>query len=89
MLSQLLNQADKLFRNPNKENDENACTINFSLERFARGWSFHVVGAWAKWLNVGFKYDFGLYKYPEGAVKAFLDYVKENGIDVRALMEKR
>lgn len=81
-LKELLNKADRLF--PSTEKPE-LSPYNYTLGRFPYGWKFTVTNNWYAWSDAGLKHDFGTYKEPEYAVRAFLDYVAENNIDVPML----
>ena len=58
---------------------------NYCLRKMPSGWEFTVENDWAMWEDLGLRYEFGVFDTPESAVKAFLDYVKENKVDVRGL----
>lgn len=84
-LKSLLAQVDKLFP-PSKSGTLD--TYNYSLGKFPRGWQFVLTNDWYKWADKRYEHQFGLYREPEYAVKAFLDYVKEKKINVKALCHK-
>jgi len=81
-LSTLLEKADALFPTTDKPK---LCTYNYTLGRFPYGWVFEVTNNWSAWLDAGLENRFGAYKKPEHAVMAFLNYVRENKIDVMSL----
>jgi hypothetical protein len=82
-LSALLREVDSLFSKPQTGVN---FTYNYSLGRFPIGWQFTVTNNWYRWSDKGLEHQFGVHTTPEGAVQAFLDYVKTNNIDVAELM---
>lgn len=62
-------------------------TYDFYLGKFSHGWQFNVTNSWQAWMTKGLTYTFGTYAIPEQAVRAFLEYVQENKINVRSLMD--
>lgn len=81
-LSDLLAEADALFSKPQR----GASTFNYSLGRFPEGWSFDVTNSWYAWADAGYEHHFRLYRRPEEAVMAFLNYVNAHKINVAELM---
>jgi len=81
-LKTLLLEADKMFPSSKKPK---LATYNYSLGKFPYGWVFTVVNNWYRWMDKGYKTNFGAYQEPEYAVAAFLSYVKEHKINVRKL----
>jgi hypothetical protein len=79
-LDELLKQADALWPDPTPTG-----SYNYGLGRFPQGWGLYVCNSWEKWMRAGLRHDFRIYSTPEAAVQAFLDYVKENKVDVAAL----
>lgn len=80
-LEQLLRECDQLW----SYDEPIAYTFNYTLGRFPGGWQFSVTNDWYKWNDAGLKHTFGVYTTASGAIRAFLNYVRENKIDVRAL----
>jgi hypothetical protein len=85
-LSELLTRVDALF--PHKKIRKGPDSYDYTLGKFPRGWSFDVVNSWHKWSDKRLQHQFGIWNTPEGAILEFLDYVKENNINVKSLMEK-
>lgn len=83
-LKQLLIEVDKLF--PKRKKPYLTC-YNYTLGKFPYGWVFSVVNSWQNWSNNNLQHKFGAYEQPEYAVHAFLNYVKENKINVKKLIE--
>ena len=86
-LEELLDKASKLFRNQDLKKAKLSC-YDFELAKFPYGWVFNVINSWHNWMEKGYKTKFGAYKDPKYAVKAFLDYVEENNINVKKLIGK-
>ena len=83
-LSKLLKECDKLW----EYDIPVAFVFNYTLAKFPAGWQFNVTNGWQNWTKAGFKDSFGMYSEPEYAVIAFLEYVKENNIDVKSFAER-
>ena len=83
-LSELLAECDKLW----DYDIEVAFTYNYDLAKFPAGWQFNVTNDWYKWSDAKFKHNFGIYRTPEYAIIAFLEYVKENKIKVKKLANR-
>lgn len=81
-LESLLTTCEDLFPTSDKPT---LSTYNFTLGCFPYGWVFNVVNDWHKWMDRGFKTKFGAYSTPSLAIRAFLNYVDENKIDVMSL----
>ena len=58
---------------------------NYIITRVPSGWKFSVENDWMKWEDAGLRCEFGVFDSPGTTVKAFLDYVKGNKVDVRGL----
>ena len=86
-LSELLQIVDHLFPTYKKRR---AYTYNYELAKFPveRGWYFNVINSWHKWQRKKLETQFGGYLKPEYAVAAFLDYVRDNKINVRRLTNR-
>jgi len=80
-LSFLLKETSKLFKTYKKGN----CTHTFALYNHNGGWAFHVVNSWHKWTDKKLEFEFGWFKEPQNAVKAFLFYVEQHKINVKKL----
>jgi len=83
-LKSLLLEVDKLF----PASAHGLTSYNYTLGKFPSGWCFRVVNDWYKWSDKQLKHEFGIYREPEYAVQAFLDYVSANKINVMALSHK-
>jgi hypothetical protein len=84
-LTQLLQEASKLFRANDWKKSKLTC-YDFTLNKMPYGWIFSVTNSWYKWLDKELEYSFGAYNKPEYAIQAFLNYVKDNKINVKKLM---
>lgn len=82
-LKELLKKCDELWN----YNEEIAFTYNYTLGKFPGGWKFTVSNNWYNWSEKGLKHSFGVYTEPEYAIQAFLNYVRDNGIDVNKLAD--
>ena len=82
-LETLIKEVDALF--PTSPDCEGILSYNYTLGRFPCGWKFSVTNNWYNWSDKRLEHQFGVYKKPEYALQAFLNYVKENNIDVMAL----
>jgi len=80
-LSRLLGQASKLFKTYSKGNT----THTFELVNHNGGWSFNVINSWHKWQDKNLEFEFGWFREPQNAVKAFLYYVELHKINVKKL----
>lgn len=82
-LDELLKEVSELFC----QKQSGTCyTYDFHLGRFPDGWTFQVVNDWHRWIAAGRKTEFGRYETPEAALIAFLEYRRENQINVAGLM---
>lgn len=59
----------------------------YALSRFPYGWTFTLINSWHKWIDADLDHHFSVWEDPEDAVQEFLDYVKDNDIDVGKLMD--
>jgi len=85
-LSDLLQEVDALFGHTSRE--PKLSPYDYTLGRYPYGWNFSIRNSRYKWNDANLKHDFGVWQIPENAVREFLDYVKENNIDVESLMDK-
>jgi len=85
-LSELLKEVDALF--PHASRKPRLSSYDYTLGRFPYGWSFSVTNSWYKWSDARLKHEFGAWSTPEAAVNEFLQYVKDNHINVESLMDK-
>lgn len=82
---ELLEKLKKLFRT-NKSGD----TYCFSLVCWTDGyWSIEVTDDWHKWSEKGINEMRSKYSTPENAIKSFMDYVKENNINIKNLQSRK
>jgi hypothetical protein len=86
ILSELLKEVDALF--VHKSREVRLSSYDYVLARFPYGWSFSVTNSWYKWSDARLKHEFGAWSTPEAAVNEFLQYVKDNHINVKSLMDK-
>lgn len=84
-LNLLIDEVDKLFKH--KNNPSGPWTFDYSLGKFPQGWQFSVVNSWHKWSAKKLKHVFGVWTTPEAAIAEFLDYVRDNKINVAKLMD--
>jgi len=85
-LSKLLEEADALF--VHKSREVRLSSYDYTLGRFPYGWSFSVINSWNKWSDANLKHEFGVWSTPEDAVYDFLQYVKDNHVNVELLMNE-
>lgn len=85
-LSEYFEEVDSLFIH--KSRKPRLSTYDYTLGRFPHGWCFSVVNSWYKWSDAGLKHQFGVWSTPEAAINEFLEYVKDNHIKVKLLMDK-
>ncbi len=84
-LNELLSIVDSLW--PTKDKATLSC-YSYTIGRFPFGWCFSVVESWQKWMDRGFRHQFGAYKRPEYALAAFIQYCLENNIQPHKLIDK-
>lgn len=82
----LLTIVDKLFPCYIKKGPH---SYNYTIGKFPMeaGWVFNVVNSWQKWLDKKYEHQFGGYVHAKFAVAAFLKYVIDNNINVKALCD--
>lgn len=83
-LETLLSDVEALFK---ETTQHKTSVISFSLCKFPEGWRFDVVNYWGNWVEKGYETHFGFYNDPKQAVQTFLNYVKDNDINVSKLMD--
>ena len=59
---------------------------NVTLGIQEEGYRCYLVNKLEKWREKGYEIMWGFYKTPDEALKAFIDYVDKNNIDVKSLM---
>lgn len=82
--NELLEEASRKFRSKDWKKSK-LSIYDFILAKFPYGYVFKVINDWHKWSDKGLETEFGAYQKPEHAIQAFLDYVKENKINVKKL----
>jgi hypothetical protein len=81
-LTELLAQVDELF-----DHEGQSGVYQYTLGRFKHGWRFNVTNSWNRWMAARREHQFGDYPTPEGALQAFLDYVRTSQLNVAGLQD--
>ena len=63
-------------------------SYNFTIGYMPYGYSFRVVNSWHKWLDKGYAFQFGTHKVIDDCIREFLNYVRDNKINVKKLWEE-
>ena len=83
-LSELLKECSNLW----EYNPEYCTCTNYALECNSSGFELCIVNDRDLWYYSSFKNRFGEFSEPENAVLSFLNYVKDNNINVNNLVSK-